>query len=492
MLAGIPLNMKRWDWDYFLAQRKAVLDLWPTGQELHGEASIAAAIEYHKQQPWWKYASLRNERALEEGRIQIVPQVGHALVDHTTAHMRCSEDLKPDRWYVLTDTYTRKSQYAKAQDAVDRSVRDGFSYLNGYPMAAHGVAGARAVNECTRAAVGTDNNDEDARLPWEIALAGGWSWGTIKSVEELIQHSRDYPVDRNIHNQQYIDRLAAHFTEQGVPILRRASANLPGWDSLGFKVAVSLLEVLLSAAQGVKYIDLSLGIGMNLVQDAAAIQALRRLSRRYLERMGLNDVKLYSWTYFYLGDWPLQRGQMVGQLAWNAAVSALGGCCGMFIKSPDEASTTPTGEGFREAMEICGQVVRLVADQRLPEGDDLRLERDMIELEVCAIVDKVFEMGDGDAAIGVCRAFETGVIDTMFSPYRFLKGKVKVVRDAKGALRYLDPGLVPLPPEVREYHRAAIAKREEKEGTKADVRWIVREATWASRNMVDEVSERSY
>ena len=27
---------------------------------------------------------------------------------------------------------------------------------------------------------------------------------------------------------------------------------------------------------------------------------------------------------------------------------------------------------------------------------------------------------------------------------------------------------------------------------KADVRWIVREATWASRGMVDEVSERGY
>jgi len=492
MLAGIPLNMKRWDWDYFLAQRKTVLDLWPTGRELQGEGSIQAAIEYHKQQPWWKYASLRNEQAQKEGRIQIVPQVGHALVEQTTAHMQCSEDLKPDRWYVLTDTYTRKSQYAKAQDAVERSVRDGFSYLNGYPLAAHGVAGARAVNECTRAAVGTDNNDEDARLPWEIALAGGWTWGTIKSVEQLIQHSRDYPVDRNIHNQQYIDCLAAHFTEQGVPILRRASANLPGWDSLGFKVTVSLLEVLVSAAQGVKYIDLSLGIGMNVVQDAAAIQALRSLSQRYLERMGLNDVKLYSWTYFFLGDWPLQRGQMVGQLALNAAVSALGGACGMYIKSPDEASTTPTGEGFREAMEICGQVVRLVADQRLPEGDDLKLERSMIEREVCAVVDKVLEMGDGDVAIGICRAFETGVIDTMFSPYRYLKGKVKVVRDAKGALRYLDSGLVPLPPEVKEYHREAIAVREKKENTKADVRWIVREATWASRNLVDEVSERGY
>lgn len=244
MLSGIALSQRRWDWDYFLRERREVLRLWPTGQELETLSAIDDAIAYHKQQPWWKYASQRNERALKEERIQIVPQVGHALVEHTVEHMRCSEDLGPDRWYVVTDTYTRKSQYAKAQDAVDLSLQGGFSYLNGYPLVAHGVKGARAVNECTRAAVGTDNDDEDARLPWEFALVGGWTWGTIKSIEQLIQHSRDYPVDRNIHNAQYIDRLAAYCTEQGIPILRRASANLPGWDSLGFKVTVSLPEAL--------------------------------------------------------------------------------------------------------------------------------------------------------------------------------------------------------------------------------------------------------
>ncbi|THD63161.1 MAG: hypothetical protein E7813_18575 [Bradyrhizobium sp.] len=490
MLSGIDLRMKQWDWDYFLSERRKVVGLWPTGKQIESPDSIAEAIAYHKAQPAWKYASLRNEKAEKEGRIQIVPQVGHALVEQTVDHIKHSEDLSPDRWYVLTDTYTRKSEYAKAQDAVDRSRAKGFSYLNGYPLVAHGVPGARAVNEATRAAIGTDNNDEDARLPWEFALAGGWTWGTIKSIEELIQHSRDYPVDKNIHNQQYIDRLAAHFTENGVPILRRASANLPGWDSLGFKVTVALLEVLLSAAQGVKWIDLSLGIGMNLLQDVAAIQVLRKLSREYLDQMGCNDVKIFSWTYFFLGDWPLERGQMSGQLAWNAAVSALAGCNGMFIKSPDEASTTPTAAGFREGLHICGQIVRLIADQRLPDSEDLSLERNMMELEVRSIMKRVLELGDGDFAIGGARAILSGALDTMFSPYKFLKSKVKVVRDRNGALRYLDHGLMPLPNEVIEYHRSRIAERERKENTTAGVNWIIREATWASRSLAEEIAAR--
>lgn len=492
MQTAYAARFKRWDWDYFLSERKKVLELWPTGKEIADDGALMRAVDYHKQQPWYKFAALRNAKAEEENRIQITAQVGHALVDQTIKHIQCSEDVKPDRWYVLTDTYSRKNLFDKAQDAVERSKRDGFSYLNGYPPAVHGVAGARAINESTKAAVGTDNNDEDARFNWEILLSGGFTWGTIKHVEQLIQHSRDYPIDKMIHNQQYMDRLCSFFSENGVPILRRASANLPGWDSLGFKVLVSLIEVLLAAEQGLKHIDLSLGIGMNLVQDVAAIHSLKKLAREYLDKAGHNDVKIYSWTYFFLGDWPLVRGQMSGQLAWNAAVSALAGCNGMFIKSPDESTTTPTGEGFREAIELCGQIARLVAGQRLPDGDDVKVEREMLEMEVRNSLDTLLQMGEGDLALGACYGIETGVLDTMFSPYRKLRGKVKIVRDARGALRYLDHGDIPLPQPVIDYHRSRIAERSKKEGTEPDLSWVIREATWASRPLSEEVKERTY
>ena len=100
MLAGIKLSAQRWDWDYFLEQRKEVVALWPTGSQLASRSALEDAVAYHKQQAWWKFASLRNEQALKEERIQVVPQVGHALVEQTVGHIACSEDLGPDRWYV--------------------------------------------------------------------------------------------------------------------------------------------------------------------------------------------------------------------------------------------------------------------------------------------------------------------------------------------------------------------------------------------------------
>jgi methylaspartate mutase epsilon subunit len=128
----------------------------------------------------------------------------------------------------------------------------------------------------------------------------------------------------------------------------------------------------------------------------------------------------------------------------------------------------------------------------LPDGDDVKVEREMLEMEVRNSLDTLLQMGDGDLALGACYGIETGVLDTMFSPYRKLRGKVKIVRDARGALRYLDHGDIPLPQPVIDYHRSRIAERSKKEGTEPDLSWVIREATWASRPLSEEVKERSY
>ena len=492
MVKGPRVQNKCWDWDFFLKVRQDVLAQWPAGHELRDPSALEAAAAYQAAQPWWKFASLRNAHAAKENRIQIVPQVGHALVEQVIEQIRFCEDLRPDRWFFLTDTYTRKSQFARAQEAIERSRRDGWSYLNGYPVVAHGVAGARAINEATKASLGLDNCDEDSRLAWEIVLAGGWTYGLVHPLNTTFQHSRDEPLERAVFNHQYMDRLAAYYTEHGAPILRRTEANLSGWDPPGIKVVISLIHCLLAAEQGTRHFDLTLGLGMNLVQDVAAIHTLMKLAQAYLHRFGYQDVKGYPWIYFFLGDWAQDRDALAAQLAWNAVVATVAGCNGMIVKSLDEASNTPTKEGFRSGLKIAKQTVRLISGQRLPEGPDLDLEKKMMELEVQAVMEKVLELGDGDVAVGACRAAEAGVLDAMFSPWRYLKGEVLVARDHEGAFRYLDAGRIPLPPEVREYHRMKIAQREAREGTRADLEWVIREATWVSRPLEEEAQERPY
>ena len=487
------ISVDRWDWDFFLSiRKKEVLTQWDTGQKLLDAELLDEFVAYQRDQCWSKFAALRNQRAREEGRVQVMAVVGHATPESTAEHMLFSEDLRPDRWYVVTDAYTRKGKFDKAREAVKRSRKDSYSYLNGYPIVEHGIEGARLVNQACGGAAGSDNNDEDARLAWEFCLAGGWTFGTIKSIEQNIQHSRDYPLEEIIYNQQYCDRLAAYYTENEAPILRRASANLIGWDSIGLKLAVSLIEMLLAASQGLKHIDLSIALGMNLEQDVAAVRTVQKLGREYLCALGFADVLTYPWIYFFIGDWPRDRQAAAGQAAWNATIASLAGCNGMGLKSVVEATGTPTKEAYRDTLQIVNQVLKLTRDQEAPESDSIRTESLMLEREARAIVDKLLELGDGDIAVGSCRGAEAGVIDTMFSPWRKLKGEVLVARDAKGALRYIQSGNIPLPREVAEYHKEKLAERSAKTGSKPSVDWSVAEVEWAGMAIEDLVKSRGY
>jgi methylaspartate mutase epsilon subunit len=74
-------------------------------------------------------------------------------------------------------------------------------------------------------------------------------------------------------------------------------------------------------------------------------------------------------------------------------------------------------------------------------------------------VDKVFELGNGDIAQGAVRAFQAGVLDVPFAPSRFNAGKVLPARDNEGAIRFFDPGALPLTSELLEFHKQKMAAR---------------------------------
>ena len=112
------------------------------------------------------------------------------------------------------------------------------------------------------------------------------------------------------------------------------------------------------------------------------------------------------------------------------------------------------------------------------ELPDLAVEEKMIELETRAIIDRILELGEGDPVVGSLRAVEAGVIDSPFCPNVHVKDQVLGIKDLEGACRYLEFGNLPLPPEVKDFHRARVAEREKAEGRKMDYDVVV-EDFWA-------------
>ena len=101
------------------------------------------------------------------------------------------------------------------------------------------------------------------------------------------------------------------------------------------------------------------------------------------------------------------------------------------------------------------------------------IEAEMVERETRAILDRVIDLGDGDVVVGTIRAIEAGVLDQPFVTTQKTFSKVMGVRDAHGAVRYLDRGNLPFASDIVQFHKEKIAERAKKEGRKASYDAVV-------------------
>ena len=352
--------------------------------------------------------------------------------------------------------------------------------LNGWPIVNFGVEEARRIKRASQLPLTLNSTDEDGRLASEIALAAGWNAANTRSLQECIAHCKDIPLEEEIRINKYESRLAAIYTEHGVPICPHNACNLTGYDSAGYRSFVCVSQSLLGAAQGVKYQFLEHGLNMNLIQDIAMVRTTERLCSEYCERFGYEDMTFFTGGFPFLGAWPPRREEADAMIAWNAVIPILGGFTAVILKCQDEAFATPTKEGMASSVRLAKHLLTVMGSQRLPDSDALCLEEQMIELEVRALMEKCLDIGGGDMAIGLCRGVEAGWVDTMLTPWKHNKGKVMVMRDADNAVRYWDPGDIPLPAEVREYHRQKLAEREKKEGRTLAFDMVVHDLQFAS------------
>ena len=160
-----------------------------------------------------------------------------------------------------------------------------------------------------------------------------------------------------------------------------------------------------------------------------------------------------------MGGFPENESMAYAVIGWGSAMAALSGATKVIVKTPHEASGIPTKEANRQGLDATRQMLNMVREQVFPASPTLEQEVELIKREVRAVLAKVFELGEGDIAVGAVRAFEAGVLDVPFAPAACNAGKLLPVRDNEGAVRIFEPGRVPLPEDVMTYHRDKIAER---------------------------------
>ena len=466
----MDIQNKRLTDEAFYKQREEVLSQWHTGKDVN----LEEAVEYHKAMPESRQFSKKLLDAKRAGRTLIQPRAGVPVVEEHIKLMQYLEkhgeaDLLPS----TIDSYTRQNRYEEAENGISESIRLGRAMLNGFPAVNHGVANCRKVIESVNVPMQVRHGTPDARLLTEITLAGGFTSYEGGGISYNLPYCKNIPMERTIRDWQYTDRLVGIYEEMGVSINREPFGPLTGTlvpPCISHSVAI--IEALLAAEQGVKNITVGYGQCGNLVQDVAAIRTLEELTDEYLKKYGYGDVEVTTVLHQWMGGFPADEAMAFGVISFGSLIAALSKATKVIVKTPHEAVGIPTMEANAEGLRCTKQVVNMLCDQTF-ENEELEIEKEIIRQETRAIVDKCFELGGGDIAVGACRGVEAGVIDVPFAPCRANAGLMLPCRDNNGAVRILEHGNIPFSKELFDFHRQKIEERAIKEGRKASFQMVV-------------------
>ncbi len=466
----MDIQNKRLSDDEFYNLRKEVLTQWPTGKDV----DLKEAAEYHKAMPECRKFSNKLIWAKNNNRTLVQPRAGVPVIEEHIKLMQYLEEFgEADLLPSTIDSYTRQNRYEEAENGISESLRLERAMLNGFPAVNHGVAGCRRVIESVNVPMQVRHGTPDARLLTEITLAGGFTSYEGGGISYNLPYCKNIPMERTIRDWQYVDRLTGVYEEMGVSINREPFGPLTGTlvpPCISHSAAI--IEALLAAEQGVKNITVGYGQCGNLVQDIAAIRTLQELTDEYLQKYGYGDVEVTTVLHQWMGGFPADEAKAFGVISFGSLIAALSKATKVIVKTPHEAVGIPTMEANAQGLRCTKQVVNMLADQNF-HNDNLEAEKEFIRQETRAIVDKCFELGEGDIAVGVCRGVEAGVLDVPFAPCRANAGLMLPCRDNDGAVRILNPGNLPFSKDILDFHKAKIDERATAEKRKASFQMVI-------------------
>jgi methylaspartate mutase epsilon subunit len=228
-----------------------------------------------------------------------------------------------------------------------------------------------------------------------------------------------------------------------------------------------VLEGLLAATQGVRSVTLGYGQVGNVVQDVAALSALRRLGEEYLP----GDTTVTTVFHQWMGGFPPDEARAHGVIGLGATTAGIARPDKVITKSPQEFQGVPTAEANAAGLRATRQEMGMVLEQPLSVGG-VDEERELIERAARSMLEATVRLGDGDVARGTVRAFETGALDVPFAPSDSAAGDVLPARDDDGRVRILEFADLAVGADVQEVHANRLERRAETEGRPRSFRMV--------------------
>lgn len=466
----VEIRNKKISKEEFNHTREEVLSLWPTGKEVNLEESF----EFHKSLPENKIFSVKLIKAKEEKVTLIQPRAGVALVEDQIKLLTYLQNVgQADLLPTTIDSYTRQNCYEDAQKGIIESIKNNKSMLNGFPAVNHGVESCRRIINALDTPVQVRHGTPDARLLSEITYAGGFTSFEGGGISYNIPYAKNVSLERTIRDWQYVDRLTGLYEEEGISINREPYGPLTGTlvpPCISHSVAI--IESLLAAEQGVKNISVGYGQCGNFIQDIAAIRALEELTNEYLIKARYEDVIVTTVLHQWMGSFPQDEAKAFSVISLGSTLASLSKATKVIVKTPHEALGVPTMEANAQGLLCTKQILAMLKDQEF-KTIEVDIEKEIIKRETRCIIDKCFEIGENDIAVGTIRAFKSGILDIPFAPSIHTMGKLLPARDNNGAIRILNPGRLPFTPEILEFNNKKIEERAKFENREKSFQMVI-------------------
>jgi methylaspartate mutase epsilon subunit len=475
----LRVSNKRIDDDLLMKKRREELNKWPTGKEVDFEEAVAYQKSLPDSKIWWKVMT----KLREEGRMSVFPRAGTPILKDMIELCQGLRDSGVVLIPVTTDSYTRHGQYEKIEEILKECERTGKPLLNGYPIINQGVKKTRKLVDSIDAAFSPRGAGGDICIASGMTTAeaglgflGFGSYSKNMTIQELVEQSQNGM------------RVIGWYADRGVILCK----DLHGWlPSSPFPLSVNftcqVIEAVTAAEQGQKALYPLVHCMGNMTQDLAWIRLAPKILREYLDMFGYKDCMIIGTCPAQTPLFPvaMDMGGAFAYLCYVSMVGALSKSNAVDLRSIDEGAGIPSKDTNAVSYRAAKWIFDVVREQQIEiDVKGIDEEERIAEAEIKAILDRILDLGDGDIVDGTVRAVESGVLDSPWSPNVNVKDQVLGVRDARGACRYLEFGNLPIPEEIKEFHRAKVAERGKLEGKKVDYRATVKDLWSLSKGKI--------
>lgn len=384
--------------------------------------------------------------ARDAGRVAVQPRCGVGGHAEMLALLRDLEaGAAPDILTITIDSHTRLKRF----DSALRSLTANPADLNGYPLVTHGWQRGRELNEAVQAPIEVRHGSPDARILFEYAVASGITSFEGGGISYNLPYSKDVPLATSLRCWQEVDALTGELARLGLVVDRELFGTLTAvLVPPSISLAISVLEAVAAALEGVRCISISYPQGGNLAQDVAALRAIPLLAQRYLP----DGVEVFAVLHEFMGVFPRERRHAEQLILYGALVARLGGAAKIITKTYHEAFGIPDTQANVDGLRLAALVNTQLLDFLTVPEEQVAAELEFILEEVAQIVEPV--LAQSDLVTAISDAFASGRLDIPFSASKHAHSEIIPRRDDTGAIRYLAAGDLPLADGVlRRHHR---------------------------------------